>query len=105
MSKIIGTSETWVIPEDSGLDSITVFWQNFEKGRGRVTIECYGSAWTAYWGGMGDRTIQQFFAECGSDYLFGKLGFTQFLNVTKGHETYLKRLIKAVQNEIKTVSE
>lgn len=41
-----------------GLDTITVFWRNWEPGKGEVTIYCYGSAWTAYFGAMAGNTIQ-----------------------------------------------
>jgi len=37
-------------------------------------IECYGKAWTSYWGGMGeDRTIATFFCDCNNDYIIGKM--------------------------------
>ncbi len=55
------------------LDPITVFLENFDKGRGQITITCYGKAWTAYWGAMGDRTLSEFFCDCNTDYLANKL--------------------------------
>lgn len=51
------------------LDPITVFLEDIEPRRGRITIRCYDEAWTAYWGGMGDRTIAQFFCECDEHYI------------------------------------
>lgn len=41
--------------------------------QGKITIECYGESWSAYWGGMGDRTVSQFFSDCSVDYIAGCL--------------------------------
>jgi len=55
------------------LDPITVIAENFEPGQGKITIECYGRPWTAYWGSMGNQTIHEFFCTSDNDYLIGKL--------------------------------
>ena len=56
------------------LDDISVFWQDIGPSRGSVTIICYGAAWTCYFGGMGNRTIREFFKEADTSYLVSKLG-------------------------------
>jgi hypothetical protein len=94
------TVECLVIPERDGLDTITVFWQNFELGKGRVVIECWGCAWASYFGGMGNKTIQQFFSMASNGYLVNKLGFTQWLKRSKRHEAYLGTIIGAIQAEL-----
>lgn len=94
-------TETMLIPAAGSLDSITVFWENFSPNRGQVTLVCWGSAWTAYFGGMGeDTTIQQFFAQAGAEYLAGKLMSAQWQTHTKRHEAYLTRLIGAVKTHL-----
>ena len=93
------------IPNSPSLDPITVFWQNFGPGKGRVTIECYGSAWSCYFGAMRGCTIQQFFGDCDRGYLFNKMGYTQWLKQTKSHEKYLKQIIEAVQQSLRSVPE
>lgn len=52
-----------------GLDSIHVFLEDLEPRQGQIIIKCYDESWTSYWGGMGDRTIAQFFCSCDNDYL------------------------------------
>lgn len=51
------------------LDPISVILEDLEPRKGKITITCYGKAWTAYWGGMGERTIAQFFYSCDQHYL------------------------------------
>lgn len=46
---------------------------NYITRQGKITIECYGESWSAYWGGMGQRTVVQFFTSCSVDYLVGCL--------------------------------
>lgn len=51
------------------LDPVTVFLEDFEPRKGKITIECYGKSWSSYWGGMGDSTIAEFFVGCNDSYL------------------------------------
>lgn len=64
------------------LDPVTVFLEDLGNNssdairvsnRGKIIIECYGKSWSSYWGGMGDRTVAQFFCDIGADYLVGCL--------------------------------
>lgn len=68
------------------LDPITVFIEDLSARNvklpdnpsyitraGKITLECFGESWSAYWGGMGPRTVEQFFTECSVDYLVGCL--------------------------------
>lgn len=55
------------------LDPIGVVLEDIEPSKGKITIDCYGKAWSAYWGGMGDRSIAQFFVSCDNGYLAGNL--------------------------------
>lgn len=52
------------ITEVERLDPIRVMAENYEPGRGRITITCYGKAWTAAWFAMGGDTVQAFFHSC-----------------------------------------
>jgi hypothetical protein len=61
------------ILESHRLDPISVFLEDFEPGKGKITIECYGKSWSSYWGGMGSRTISQFFCSCDNSYLSSNL--------------------------------
>ncbi|HDL8284758.1 TPA: hypothetical protein PXQ99_001530 [Yersinia enterocolitica] len=55
------------------LDPIEILVDDYEPGKGKITITCYGKAWTASWCAMSGQTISQFFRRCGNDYLIGYL--------------------------------
>lgn len=55
------------------LDPITVFAEDIGPRQGKITIECWGKSWSAYWGGMGDSSIAEFFRSCSTDYIANKL--------------------------------
>lgn len=89
------------IDDIPGLDPIHVFWVNSERGKGSITVICYGSAWTAYFGAMGESTIQQFVADVGVDYLVVKMQ-SSTLKQGKRHEAYLSKVIMAVKQSLRT---
>ena len=80
------------------LDPITVVLQDVGPGQGRLIVECWCSAWAAYWGGMGDRTLAEFIASCDACYVSGKLLPSKY---TKRDEAYLLRIVEAVQIAIR----
>ena len=54
------------------LDPITVFLEDFEPCKGKITVSCWGKSWTAFWGGMWDgMTVGQFFCELDAGYIIG----------------------------------
>ncbi|WP_314402367.1 hypothetical protein [Stenotrophomonas rhizophila] len=58
------------IEDAPGLDPVTVYVENYEPGKGRMVVTCYASAWTAFWGAMGDdTTLEQFVASCSPEYV------------------------------------
>jgi hypothetical protein len=65
------------ITEIESLDTITVILEDIGPRQGKIIIECYSESWASYWGGMGDRTIAEFFCSCGNDYLIGNLSSTK----------------------------
>ena len=52
-----------------GLDPISVYLEDFEPRKGKITISCWDKSWHSYWGAMGDRTIAEFFLSCDNGYL------------------------------------
>jgi hypothetical protein len=52
-----------------GLDPIHIYLEDYESGKGKITISCYDKTWHSYWGGMSDRTIAQFFLSCDNGYI------------------------------------
>lgn len=88
------------------LDPIQVYWEDFGGGRGRVTITCYGEAWTAYWNAMGENTtIREFFLMADDDYIANRIQGPQFQKRTQGHLTYLKRIVRAIKDDLRFVPE
>lgn len=55
------------------LDPIRVIFLDQEVGAGRVIIQCYGEAWTLYWGSMGEYTIKEFFLVVDIGYIVNKI--------------------------------
>ena len=51
------------------LDPVTIFIEDYEPGKGKITFECFGKSWSYYWGGMGGRDIAKFFLSCNTAYL------------------------------------
>jgi hypothetical protein len=96
---VVSNVEAIQIVGGEALDPIHVFWVNSGPGQGYATVICYGSAWTVYFGGMGDRTIQQFFAEADTEYLVGKL-HSPILKEGKKYDAYLTRIVCAIKTAI-----
>lgn len=61
------------ITEVESLDPITIFLEDYEIGKGKIVIECYGKSWSSYWGAMSGQTIAQFFCSCNHSYLISNL--------------------------------
>lgn len=61
------------LTEIDDLDPITVILENYEPGKGKIIIECYGQSWSSYWGGMSGDPVEDFFCRCDEHYLAGNL--------------------------------
>jgi len=55
------------------LDPIDVYLEDVGAGQGKITMTCYGESWCAYWGGMGERNIAQFFCSCDEHYIANRM--------------------------------
>lgn len=66
-------TETYVLTGAECLDAITVYVTNYSPGKGKITFDCYGQAWSCYWGGMGGENLQDFFIDSHNDYILNKL--------------------------------
>jgi len=84
------------------LDPITVIMEDVGPGNGRLTVECYGEAWSGYWGAMGDRTLQEFIADCDAGYLANRMSNPYQKNL-KNRDDYLLRIVTAVRDVLRTV--
>lgn len=61
------------LTELSSLDPVEVIADNIAENKGKVTITCFGKSWTAYWGGTGRDSVEEFFCSASNDYLIGCL--------------------------------
>lgn len=69
-----GTVRVVKISGVPNLDLISVTLEDFDAGQGKISIDVWGTAWSAYWGAMGKQhTISSFFQKCSAGYLIGKL--------------------------------
>ena len=83
------------------LDPITVLLQDF-GGKGRITIECYGKAWTTYFGAYGEGTLPSFVAQCNMSYLLNRFLPTNLgVKALKQESAYLQRILAAVKEVFK----
>lgn len=91
------------ISEAPSLDPIRVILQDIAPGRGRVIVECFGKAWAAYWGAMGDGvTLIDFLLKADADYIAGAMARNTPLpvRVAKAEADYLLKIVKAVKDSL-----
>lgn len=92
------------VQDSDRLDPIQVFLQDIGPRSGRIVVECYGQAWSAYFGGAGDEGIHEFLRRVDSHYLTNKMR-ANGCNMTKAgerrHEAYLLRIVDVVLRVLK----
>lgn len=81
------------------LDPIFVVLQDLGSGHGRLTIECWGSAWSAYWGAMGSESLRKFVCSCSADYVANRL-WPPKQPRRHADYSYLLRIVEAVQQAL-----
>ncbi len=77
------------------LDPIDVYFDDMGKGEAHVTIICYGSSWTTYFGSMG-KSAREFIKGCNASYLLNRFSNGADKKRSKQAELYLLRIIEAV---------
>ena len=96
-------AKSFTIFDVPNLDPVTVVIQDFGAGSGRILIECFGRAWSAYWGSMGPHRIAEFVAYCSPDYIVNRLlqSVKQTATQRKSDERYLKQITTVVQSALR----
>ncbi len=94
------TVKVFTIFDAPKLDPITVVLQDLGPGHGRLIVECWGSAWSAYWGGMGNLTLAEFVTDSHPEYIATKLESTTHRQ-TKANSAYLMRITEAVHSALR----
>ncbi len=87
------------------LDPVTVFLEDFEPGRGQLTLVCWGRAWTHYWGAMGTRCrLRDFLLEASTCYLAGKLMLPYDVMLKRSEsreERWLTQIVDAMKTALR----
>ena len=65
-------TDAYTIFDAKGLDPITVVIQD-QGGCGRLIVECYGKAWSTYFGAFGTGPMREFLAGCDEGYVASRL--------------------------------
>lgn len=103
----LATVDSFVIhgahtPTNRGqLDPITVILLDFGSGRGQIIVECYGSAWSTYFGAMGC-TLREFICSINAGYLSNRLACNTVQAPSKRMDEYAERVSTAVIEAVKT---
>lgn len=84
-----------MIEDIERLDPITVIFKD-NKGKGKVIVECFGEAWSTYFGSIGNKTLNGFISGLDSCYLSGRLISNTFHRPTKRESNYIDRISQAV---------
>ena len=93
----------WDVPPM--LDPITVIMRDIEPNRGELIVECFGCAWSGYWGSTGHDTLREFLRRVSADYVAGTMirGRRQYITNRKAEDReveYLQRIVQAVLDVI-----
>lgn len=94
----IEVAAAFTIFEAKALDPITVVLQDIAPGKGRLIIECYGEAWSGYWGAMGDCCIDDFLLSCDAEYIANRMARAK---ESKSDKAYRLRIVMAVQESLR----
>ncbi len=88
----------------SSLDPVTAFLQDFEPGRGQLTLVCWERAWTYFWGAMGDgSTVAEFVGRASTRYLVGKLMLPSDVMLKRAErreDQWVNQIIEGLKNEL-----
>lgn len=90
------------IADAPGLDPIDVFIQNYEPGKGRMTIRVWDRAWTCAWFAMRGLTIEQFFIKADADYIWTNVNTHGMrVDAVKRDAVYFRRIVEAVKSALR----
>jgi hypothetical protein len=91
--------DSFVISGAHALDPILVALQDFGGGKGRIVVECYGQAWSAYWGAMSGQSLRAFIVGAEPDYIANRMWPAKQRRAEADY-AYLLRIVAAVQDAL-----
>lgn len=86
------------------LDPSTAFLEDFEPGRGQLTLVCWGRAWTHFWGAMGSDDLRGFLLGASTGYLVGKLMLPYDVMLKRAEpreERWLTQIVQAMKDALR----
>lgn len=91
------------------LDPVTAFIEDFEPGRGQLTLVCWGRAWTHFWGAMGNgSTLANFLKNASTGYIVGKLMLPPDVLLKRAEhreEKWLSQIVESLKSHLKATKE
>lgn len=90
--------------QDYDLDPIRVILYDYGDERGRmIVVECFGDAYSHYWGRMGQESVREFVCSCDEDYLVDKLipNHLHGTRLEKHQRLHLQRIVRRVREALK----
>jgi len=97
----VSTVERIEITGAFNLDPVRVYIEDYEPGKGRITISCFDAAWVGYWNAMGGRTVREFLRQVDADYVAGNMMCASTLKSGQHNRRYLTRVIQAVLDALR----
>ena len=87
------------------LDAVTAFLEDLGDGKGRLTLVCWGRAWSQYWGAMGEgRALADFLSGASTDYVVDKLMLPPGVitkRAERGEERWLTDIVEALKDRLR----
>ena len=102
----IGITESMTIYEAAmpvgkgALDPVNLILRDF-GGQGQIIVECYGDAWSHWFGAIGESTLRDFISGIDEYYLSGKLISSTVRKNTKREEFYVQHISRAIIDALK----
>lgn len=96
------SNEYFVINDAERLDPVTVILKDNEDKTGKIIVECYGEAWSTYFGGVWDNhTFRSFLSKLDVEYLGERLISRAFHRPPKREVEYVYRIASAIIDSCK----
>ena len=78
------------------LDPVSVYIEGHVQGKGKLTVECFGKSWSAFWGAIGNKTVEEFILSSDICYLANSLwdhSKEQYEDDLRGVTQYVRKKI------------
>lgn len=77
------------------LDPVLVILRD-QGSRGHLVVECYGAAWSCWFGAIGNQSFREFLAHLSAEYLASKMISNTVRKTSRREEKYVEHICSAV---------